>query len=70
MVEAYVAYLILRYGLSLPAMTYLNPENSGEFADINIVKKQGVPLEKPYIMSNNFAFGGNNISLIFGKGND
>lgn len=69
-VEAYVAYLILRYGLSLPAMTYLNPENSGEFADINIVKKQGIPLEKPYIMSNNFAFGGNNISLIFGKGND
>ena len=51
-------------------MTYLDPENSGEFADINIVKKQGVPLEKPYIMSNNFAFGGNNISLIFGKGND
>ena len=65
-VEAYIAYLIFRHGMKLPAIGYLSHMPSHEFDDIHLVKEPE-DLQKPVIMSNNFAFGGNNISLIFGK---
>lgn len=65
-VEAYIAYLIFRHGLKLPALNYLEHMPSHEFDDIHLVKKPE-ELRRPVIMSNNFAFGGNNISLIFGR---
>lgn len=49
----------------------LNLENiDDKCADINYIKGDGLEKECEYVMSNNFAFGGINTSLIFKKLND
>jgi len=67
-IEASIAYLILKHNLNLPKQI-----NDGclddELANIKLVSKEK-KLEKQAIMSNSFAFGGNNMSLILGVVND
>lgn len=66
-VEAYISWLILNNNLDLPYHPYNYNEIDDEFKALNILHTFGNKLKTPIIMSNNFAFGGNNISLIFGK---
>ncbi|MCP3699340.1 MAG: beta-ketoacyl-[acyl-carrier-protein] synthase family protein [Aliivibrio sp.] len=62
-IEASICWHILKFNLPLP--TQINDgEKDAELAEINLV--QNFTLEKKAIISNSFAFGGNNISLIFG----
>ncbi|PSU35790.1 beta-ketoacyl-[acyl-carrier-protein] synthase family protein [Photobacterium lutimaris] len=67
-VEAAICWHILRYRLDLPL-----PVNHGitdqQLAPITTVTA-GMSLEPAAILSNSFAFGGNNISLIFGYAHD
>ncbi len=65
-VEAYICALILRYDLNLPYHAYEFDDVKDEFGDINLVLRDNVKLKSKVIMSNSFAFGGNNASLIFG----
>ena len=62
--EAAICWHILRFGLELPAQV-----NDGQIADslppLKLVKP-GARLRHPAVLSNSFAFGGNNVSLIFG----
>ncbi|MGR6861101.1 beta-ketoacyl-[acyl-carrier-protein] synthase family protein [Aliivibrio salmonicida] len=62
-IEASICWHILKFNLPLPVQI-----NDGEIdpalAEINLVQNHN--LEKKAIISNSFAFGGNNISLIFG----
>jgi 3-oxoacyl-[acyl-carrier-protein] synthase-1 len=62
-IEASIAWHILTFNLPLPVQIN-DGEKDSELADINLVTNQ--TLEKKAIISNSFAFGGNNISLIFG----
>jgi len=63
-VEAAICWHILRYQLALPAQV-----NDGQIdqslAPVALVQS-GTQLTETAILSNSFAFGGNNISLIFG----
>ncbi|PSU46243.1 beta-ketoacyl-[acyl-carrier-protein] synthase II [Photobacterium frigidiphilum] len=67
-VEAAICWHILHYGIDLPAQI-----NDGKIADslapITLVELN-TKLVQPAILSNSFAFGGNNISLIFGYTHD
>lgn len=67
-VEAFICCLLLTEKIDLPKQI-----NDGEFdpalADVNFVKEPQ-KLKHPAILSNSFAFGGNNLSLIFGVLND
>jgi len=66
-VEAAISWHILKYNLSLPIQ--LNDGESDELP-IQLVDKP-IPLSNSTaILSNSFAFGGNNISLIFGYANE
>ncbi|MGF1804402.1 beta-ketoacyl-[acyl-carrier-protein] synthase family protein [Aliivibrio sifiae] len=62
-IEASICWHILKFNLPLPAQINDGVKDS-KLADINLVTNQ--VLEKKAIISNSFAFGGNNISLIFG----
>ncbi|PQJ88723.1 beta-ketoacyl-[acyl-carrier-protein] synthase family protein [Aliivibrio sifiae] len=62
-IEASICWHILKFNLPLP-MQINDGEKDTELADINLVTNH--VLEKKAIISNSFAFGGNNISLIFG----
>lgn len=66
-VEAVISYLVLQNNLDLPVQI-----NDGEYdeslPDINFVKAPQ-KLKKQAVLSNSFAFGGNNISLILGSTN-
>lgn len=66
-VEAYISMLILNYGLDLPYHKYNFDDIDHDLGSINIIHEPGIKLKSNIIMSNNFAFGGSNISLIFGK---
>ncbi|MGN1392482.1 MAG: beta-ketoacyl-ACP synthase [Succinivibrionaceae bacterium] len=66
-VEAYISWLLLNNDISLPYHDYEEKDLDPTMTDINILISPCVKLQKKVIMSNNFAFGGNNISLIFGK---
>lgn len=67
-VEAAICWHILRYNLDLPAQI-----NDAQIADtlapVNLVQPK-TKLTKQAVLSNSFAFGGNNISLIFGYVHD
>lgn len=67
-VEAAICWHILHYSIDLPVQI-----NDGEIADslapISLVEPN-TKLVQPAILSNSFAFGGNNISLIFGYTHD
>ena len=66
-VEAYICNLILQHNLELPYHNYDETEYVEEFGGINLITKNNQKLNKKIIMSNSFAFGGNNVSLIFGQ---
>ncbi|WP_105902248.1 beta-ketoacyl-[acyl-carrier-protein] synthase family protein [Vibrio gangliei] len=65
-IEAAICWHVLHYQLPLPAQ--INDGKSDEFS-IQLAHTQQT-LERPAILSNSFAFGGNNVSLIFGYPND
>ncbi|MEZ8825431.1 beta-ketoacyl-[acyl-carrier-protein] synthase family protein [Vibrio amylolyticus] len=60
--EAAIAWYILNYDLPLPKQ---NCQDKASDIEISLVEED-VKLTKKAILSNSFAFGGNNISLIFG----
>ena len=64
--EAAIAWHILKYNLALPIQHCQNKDDGIEVTLVNEPTKLG---EKA-ILSNSFAFGGNNISLIFGYAHD
>lgn len=64
-VEAYICSLILNHNLDLPFHNYTDAEYKEEFSNINLITEPHKKLSNNLIMSNSFAFGGNNISLIF-----
>ncbi len=66
--EAAICWHLLQHDLTLPKQSLSGPVGD-DIADITLVS-DGHKLSKPAILSNSFAFGGNNISLIFGYPND
>ncbi|GAM78129.1 3-oxoacyl-(ACP) synthase fabV like [Vibrio ishigakensis] len=64
--EAAIAWHILEHDLSIPLQ---NCENQASDIQITLAESP-VPLQRKAILSNSFAFGGNNISLIFGYTHD
>lgn len=64
-IEAAICWHILRYGLSLPS-PHGGQNRDPAIAPIRLATP-GERLGKNAILSNSFAFGGNNVSLIFGK---
>lgn len=66
-VEAYLCSLILRNSLNLPYHPYAPNEVEPDFSTIGLVLQDGIKMENgKAIMSNSFAFGGSNASLLFG----
>ncbi|EHU9446175.1 beta-ketoacyl-[acyl-carrier-protein] synthase family protein [Vibrio vulnificus] len=61
-VEAAIAWHILKYNLDLPQQ---GCQNKADDIEVTLVE-QPMKLAHKAILSNSFAFGGNNISLIFG----
>ncbi|PQJ52110.1 beta-ketoacyl-[acyl-carrier-protein] synthase II [Vibrio jasicida] len=64
--EAAIAWHILNYDLDLPIQSC---ENKAEDIEISLVET-ATKLNGKAILSNSFAFGGNNVSLIFGYAHD
>lgn len=65
-VEAYICKLILQQNANLPFQPYQTNEYFEEFGDLNLVTLPNTKPKTKVVMSNSFAFGGNNVSLIFG----
>jgi len=65
-VEAAIAWQILKYNLDLPLQKTQDKAEDIQVHLVNCSQK----LQSKAILSNSFAFGGNNISLIFGIVND
>ncbi|WP_114633090.1 beta-ketoacyl-[acyl-carrier-protein] synthase family protein [Vibrio splendidus] len=65
-IEAAIAWHILKYDLPLPLQKCQDKAEDIEIDLVNCAQK----LKVKNILSNSFAFGGNNISLIFGVVND
>ncbi|MEZ9566715.1 beta-ketoacyl-[acyl-carrier-protein] synthase family protein [Vibrio artabrorum] len=65
-IEAAIAWHILKYDLPLPLQKCQDKAEDIEIDLVNCTQK----LKVKNILSNSFAFGGNNISLIFGVVND
>lgn len=65
-IEAAICWHVLHYQLPIPAQ--INDGDCDEFT-IQLAKPEH-HLTRPVILSNSFAFGGNNVSLIFGYPND
>lgn len=63
---AYVASLVLD-GVPLPRHDYRPEEFREEFPELDLVTASERYAERPYVMVNSFAFGGNNVSMVFGK---
>ncbi|WP_413112152.1 beta-ketoacyl-[acyl-carrier-protein] synthase family protein [Thaumasiovibrio sp. DFM-14] len=64
-VEAAISYHILRYDLTIPAQSTAYSIDQ-RLPPIQLAKPDIKP-RQPIILSNSFAFGGNNVSLIFGE---
>lgn len=65
-IEAAICWHVLHYQLPLPQQIH-----DGESGEFNIaLATPNQHLKQPIILSNSFAFGGNNVSLIFGYPND
>ncbi|MBE1276902.1 beta-ketoacyl-[acyl-carrier-protein] synthase family protein [Enterovibrio baiacu] len=63
-IEASICWHVLKHALPLPVSQH-QQAHATDVAPIRLAQL-GDTLEKPTILSNSFAFGGNNISLIFG----
>ena len=64
--ELAISYLLLNQNIYLPQQNFSRSPYDKDLDKINIVTEK-MMLQKPIIMSNSFAFGGNNTSLIIGK---
>ena len=64
--EAALCWLLLTRDLMLPAQDFSSANRDASLPDCGLLIASA-PLTTPVIMSNSFAFGGNNTSLIFGK---
>ncbi len=64
--ECFICALLLGRGVPLPYHDYAPEDFREEFPDLDLICTPGRPLERPFVMSNSFAFGGNNVSLVFG----
>ena len=60
--EAAMAIMSLRAGWFPPTLNLRNPDT--ECAELNYVTGEGRTIDAEYAMSNNFAFGGVNTSLV------
>lgn len=63
--EAALSWLMLRHDLPLPMQDFTQSTQDQTLAEINLVTGPA-KLKKPVILSNSFAFGGNNACLILG----
>ena len=64
--EAALAWLLLTEDLPLPHQTYLADERDESLAPISLLLAPQ-PLAHPLVLSNSFAFGGNNVSLLLAR---
>lgn len=67
--EAVLCYLLLSRGLPLPAQDFSDAHQDLTLAPCGLLGAPQ-PFTKPIMLSNSFAFGGNNTSLIFGVSHD
>lgn len=67
--ELGISYLILQHDLFLPQQSFMRSAYDPALAPLNMVQGPH-KLNKKIIMSNSFAFGGNNASLIIGRTDD
>lgn len=65
-VEAALSALILQYDLPLPAQDFSASPRDPALPDCGILTAPR-PLARPVILSNSFAFGGNNASILLGR---
>lgn len=65
-VEAALSALILQYDLPLPAQDFSTSPRDPALPDCGILTAPR-PLARPVILSNSFAFGGNNASILLGR---
>ena len=70
LVECFICSLIMQDRIQIPYHPYAKEEYQEEFPELRLADHAGMECEGKYIMSNNFAFGGNNASLIFGPAGD
>lgn len=66
--EAWLSIEMMKEGWFAPTVNLTEPDE--ECAPLHYIMNQGLERDVDYIMSNNFAFGGINTSLIFKKWND
>ncbi|MGR5942996.1 beta-ketoacyl-[acyl-carrier-protein] synthase family protein [Enterobacter sp. C4G1] len=64
--EAALSWLILTRGLPLPAQDFSRYAPDDTLPPCGVLHKSE-PLKKPVILSNSFAFGGNNASILLGR---
>lgn len=64
--EAALSMLILQHDLPLPAQDFSLSPRDPTLPPCGIIE-QPQPLERPLILSNSFAFGGNNASILLGR---
>lgn len=64
--EAAISWLILNDNLPLPCQNFSSSSRDKTLAEINLVTEL-LYLKSPTILSNSFAFGGNNASIILGE---
>lgn len=64
--EAALSWLILMQNLNLPHQDFAQTPRDSSLPDLWLVE-EGLPLNKPVILSNSFAFGGNNASILIGR---
>lgn len=64
--EAAIAMLILQRDLPLPPQDFTLSPRDPALADCGLITT-AQPLERPAILSNSFAFGGNNASILLGR---
>ncbi|HCM60987.1 MAG TPA: beta-ketoacyl-ACP synthase [Morganella sp. (in: Bacteria)] len=62
--EAGLCWLILKENLALPAQVFTDKPQDSQLPPCGLLTTE-IPLRKPVILSNSFAFGGNNCALIF-----
>ena len=65
--EAIISLLILDKNLFLPCQNASHYTIDPSFKDFSLVQERGLKLKHNTIMSNTFAFGGNNVSIIFAR---
>ena len=69
--EAALCHMLLSLpGATLPWQDFSESPRDPELPEINIISSAGASLKRPLILSNSFAFGGNNAALILAAGEE